>query len=105
MIDIPQHKPLKIPKLLYLPKGPKQRTRRRQGLGKRRLGVSPVNVVPVGLCQPMIWIYPQQIIDVGGKAIVEIEPWVVRTLLYHHRVIVAGLGETIQFMLFRSDRT
>src|SRR6476620_6591245 len=64
--------------------------------------MSTVDVVPVGLRQPVIWIHSQNVFDVGGKAIVEIETRIVWSLLNHHREAVAGLCKAIELVFFES---
>ena len=105
MIDVPQHEVLEIPELLHLSKGPQRHTVRRDRLGKGRFRMTPVAVVPVGLCQPVIGIHAQEIVDVGGETIVEIQPRIVRVFFDQHGVAVARLSEAIEFVFlccFRS---
>ena len=66
------------------------------------LRMSAIYVIPVGLRQPVIWIYAQKILDVGGKAIVEIETRIVWSLFNHHRKAIACLCKAIDLVFFQS---
>ena len=98
MIDVPEDHALEIPELLDLAKGPQRTIVRRSRLSKDWFRMTPVAVVPIRLCQPMIWIDTQEVGHVGCKSIVEIQPWIVGVFLDQHGVAVARLGKTIEFV-------